>query len=439
MLAALAALSVDACCPVLPGTEIVVIGAGAAGIGAAIKLAELGHSCVVLEAGNRIGGRAYTDTATFGTPFDIGCAWIHAGDRNPFLRFAQAYHYRLREHSLDVNRLYYGPHLQSAAELDRERKAEDAIHERVGEIAKTRDVPVTEAVPGWTKPFEAASTYMGPMDMGVDFGDLSTVDYDDTAELDPNYLVAEGFGTLVKRVGAKIPVKLTTPARAVRYGGKGVQVETDRGTIDAKAVIVTVSTGVLAAGSIRFDPPLPEWKQTAIGEVPMGLLAKIPLLVRGDRFGVAPFQNILCEYPGLQDIYFLSWPWDTNLMVGFVGGEFGWQLSAAGEAAAIDFAKERLGQAFGSSAPKKVVKGLLTNWAMNPLTRGAYAAALPGHYVEREKLGLPLADRVFFAGEALAGEYVQTCGGAFMSGEETAQYAADTLAGRPAKPILWQA
>jgi monoamine oxidase len=278
---------------------------------------------------------------------------------------------------------------------------------------------------------------MGPMDMGVDLNDLATVDYNDSADLDPNYLVYEGFGSVVKRVGANIPVRLRTPVRTIRYGN-GVRVETGAGTIEAKAVILTVSTGVLAAGAVRFDPPLPEWKETAIAEVPMGLLAKIPLLVEGDRFGIAPFQNILVEYPGLQDIYFLSWPFDSNLMVGFVGGLFGWQLSAAGEAAAIDFAKERLGQAFGSNAPKKVVRGLFTDWAMNPLTRGAYASALPGHSTERETLGLPLDGRVFFAGEALAGPLIQTCGGAFLSGRETAQYAADTLARRKTKPMLWQ-
>ena len=438
MLAGMAALSVAAC-SAPRNADVVVVGAGAAGIGAALRLAELGLTCVVLEAAGRIGGRAYTDTATFGVPFDIGCAWIHAADRNPFFRYAKDYHYRLRPHDLDLTRLYYGPHLQGAAELGQEHGAEETIHERVTELASHEDVATSEAVPRWTKPFDAAATYMGPMDMGVDLNDLATVDYNDSADLNPNYLVYEGFGTLVKKVGAAVPVRLRTPVRTIRHGqGRSVRVETHAGTIEAKAVIVTVSTGVLAAGAIRFDPALPEWKEAAIGEVPMGLLAKIPLLIRGDRFGIAPFQNILVETPGLQDIYFLSWPFDTNLMVGFVGGLFGWQLSAAGEDAAIDFAKERLGQAFGSGAPKKVVRGLFTNWAGNPLTRGAYAAALPGHSVAREPLGLPLSGRVFFAGEALAGPLIQTCGGAFLSGRETAQYAADTLAGRKTKAMLWQ-
>jgi len=422
VLAGLAVLAARPSLALAANPDVVVIGAGAAGIGAARKLAQLGLSCIVVEADDRIGGRAYTDTTTFAIPFDIGCAWIHAADRNPFYKFAQDDGYKLRFHDLDLTSLYYGRARADARGLKLEHAAEETIHKNTARIARRRDVPTSLAVPKWTPPFDAAATYLGPMDMGVDLSDLSTADYAQSADLDPNYLIYEGYGTLVAKVGAGIPVKLSTPARTIRYGqGAGVRVETDAGTIEARAVVVTVSTGVLAAGSIRFDPELPDWKQSAIGEVPMGLLAKIPMLIEGDRFGIKPYENVLVEYPGMQDIYFLAWPWDSDLMVGFVGGDFGWQLSAAGEDAAIDFAKQRLAQTFGSEAPKRVSKALFTKWASNPLTRGAYAAALPGHFVERERLGRPLAERVFFAGEALAGPLIQTCGGAYLSGEATAK------------------
>jgi monoamine oxidase len=430
VLAGLAVLAARPSLALPANPDVVIVGAGAAGIAASLRLTALGVPHVVVEADNRIGGRAYTDTTTFGIPFDIGCAWIHAADRNPFYKFAQRDGYKLKYHDLDLTRLYYGRKQADARGLKREHQAEETIHKNTARIARRKDVPVSLAVPNWTAPFEAAATYMGPMDMGVDLNDLSTTDYAQSADLDPNYLVYEGYGALVAKTGAGIPVQLSTPVRAIRYGeGKGVRVEADSGTIEARAVIVTVSTGVLAAGAIRFDPELPDWKQAAIGEVPMGLLAKIPLLIPGERFGVQPYENVLVEYPGLQDIYFLAWPWDSDLMVGFVGGLFGWQLSAAGEDAAIDFAKQRLAQTFGSDAPKKVTKALFTKWAGNPFTRGAYAAALPGDFVAREKLGRPLAERVYFAGEALAGPLIQTAGGAFLSGETTATTVAAVLAG----------
>ena len=134
------------------------------------------------------------------------------------------------------------------------------------------------------------------------------------------------------------------------------------------------------------------------------------------------------EHPGKQDIFFLAWPWDSDLMVGFVGGDFAWELSAAGEKAAIDFATQRLGDIFGSDMSKKVKKGLLTPWASNPFVRGAYAAAMPGDYESRKIIGTPVNNRVYFAGEALAtGGMYGTCTGAYNSGMEVAMKVADTL------------
>jgi monoamine oxidase len=76
---------------------------------------------------------------------------------------------------------------------------------------------------------------------------------------------------------------------------------------------------------------------------------------------------------------------------------------------------------FGASAPRKVDKGLLTAWASNPWTRGAYAAARPGRFAARAELARPFGGKVFFAGEALAEGLIQTCGGAFNSGLKTAR------------------
>jgi monoamine oxidase len=129
----------------------------------------------------------------------------------------------------------------------------------------------------------------------------------------------------------------------------------------------------------------------------------------------------MIERRGQQDIYFLSYPFDCDLMIGFVGGDFGWELSAAGQEAAVDFAKQSLADMFGSGAPAKVDKGLLTGWASNPWTRGAYAAARPGRYAARAVLAQPFAGKVWFAGEALAEGLIQTCGGAFNSGMKTAR------------------
>lgn len=425
-----AALSLAGCCPVWASNiDVVVIGAGAAGIAAAQMLAALGRSFVVVEADNRIGGRAFTDTRTFGMPFDIGCAWIHAAHSNPFYSFALEHGFHVQYHDLSLNEIYYGSKRQTAGFVDDENKAEFMIGEAIDATAKEgKDVAAASVLPTRAPPMDAAVTYVGPMDAAVDLDRESVFDHvaESEAEYDPNYLVREGFGALVARVGKDVRVRLSTPVQAVRYDGQGVSVQTRHGTIAAKAAIVTVSTGVLDRDLIAFTPALPARTRDAIASLPMGLLTKVPLLIPGighEDFGLKPYDNVLEENPaGEDDFYFLAWPWNTDLMVGFVGGRYAWELAKRPDAEVIDLAKQSLVEMFGSGIAAKVSKGLVTPWAKNPLTLGAYSAELPGHHDARAALRQPVADRVFFAGEVVAENGLfATCGGAYLSGQSVAR------------------
>ncbi len=137
--------------------------------------------------------------------------------------------------------------------------------------------------------------------------------------------------------------------------------------------------------------------------------------------GLAPNDDILLEPPGLQDIYFLCFPFNSNRMIGFVGGAFAWQLNAAGKDAAVDFALQSLRRIFGERTADRVLTADMTRWASNPWVRGAYSAALPGKFAARAEIARPFADRLFFAGEATAGPFTQTSGGAVRSGEAAAK------------------
>ena len=223
---------------------------------------------------------------------------------------------------------------------------------------------------------------------------------------------------------------MNTPVTRIRWGGTGVTVDTPTGTLRTKACIITVSTGVLAAGNIVFDPPLPSWKLDAINDVPMGLLAKIALKFQGTRFDLtdnAWLTYLVEETMPAEACFFLCWPFGEDLMIGFVGGSFGYELSRAGASTAIDFGLEELRKLFGSEVDKHFVKGHFTDWATNPLTLGGYAAAKPGRTAARKQIATPLAERLFFAGEAVAGPYVATCGGAYMSGRDTAMSVAHLI------------
>lgn len=106
--------------------DVVIIGAGAAGLAAAKTLGKAGTSFHVIEARDRIGGRAWTTSTDFGVPFDIGCAWLHAADRNPFFPEAQAAGWTLHHHDAGLDHLWFGSKQASAEDMARLAEADEA-------------------------------------------------------------------------------------------------------------------------------------------------------------------------------------------------------------------------------------------------------------------------------------------------------------------------
>ncbi len=399
--------------------DVVIVGAGSAGLAAAKQLRAAGRSVKVLEALDRIGGRAWTTSEHFGVPFDIGCAWLHAADRNPYFPEAEAAGWTLFHHDMGVDHLYFGSRRAEASDIEA-MKASDAelqtlieahagVEDRMSFLLK--DSPA----------LRAAMTFSGPMDFGKDDDEISIQDFKAAAELDPNYFTKEGFGALVARFGADVEVELSTPVRNIRWGGPGVTVGTDRGSIRARAAIVTSSPAVLAFEEVEFLPHLPEGHMEALFDLPMGMLTKIPVEISGGRFGLKPFDDLLIEGHARHDIFFLCFPFDIDLMVGFVGGDFAWEMEAAGERAGVDYVTHQLCNIFGNDVRKFVGRSTMTNWSGERFVRGAYAAARPGKSAARRMLMEPVGGRIWFAGEHLAGPLIQTCGGARLSGEAVAR------------------
>lgn len=399
--------------------DVVIVGAGSAGLAAAKFLRAQGRTVKVLEAMTRIGGRAFTSSEHFGIPIDIGCAWLHAADRNPYFPEAQAAGWTLYHHQMEVDHLWIRGRKASEAE-EAAMRAADAGLAKALENWNGKDDRVSTLIKDGLV-HRAAATFSGPMDFGKDFDEISVEDFRAAADLDPNYFTREGFGALVARFGADVPVELGTPVHRIRWGEAGVQVETPRGVIRAETVIVTASPAVLAFEEIHFEPELPVAHMEAFFDLPMGMLTKIPVEIRNTRLGLEPFDDLLIERPAQHDIYFLAFPFDSDLMVGFVGGDFAWEMSAAGEAAAVDFVIDRLVSIFGSDLRGHVGRSHMTNWGAERYVRGAYAAARPGKAKAREILMQPVGERIFFAGEHLAGPLIQTCGGARLSGEAAAR------------------
>ncbi len=397
--------------------DVVVIGAGAAGIAAARRVIAGGKTVVVIEASDRIGGRAYTESDSFGLPFDHGCSWLQGPRGVPHVDLAKNMGFGLVDHSNANDVFYVGDRPATRKEQSDYNRAFEQIEARVYGIG---DVAASSRLPADLAYSAVAQSWMGPMDFGVDFADLSTGDMNSYGSYAYNYLVREGLGTLVAAHGQGLPVRTGIAATAIDWNGQGVRVETTEGTIEASACIVTVSTGVLASGAIKFTPALPVEKAEAIADVPMGLLTKIALQFDGERFGLTENDFLTYAVPNevpAEACYFLTWPTGFDIAVGYVGGQFGWDLSRGDEADAVDFALGEFANAIGSRARTHFVKGVMTDWATNPLTLGAYAAARPGRFEARKTLAAPLGDRVFFAGEAVAGRYKALLSGAHLSGD----------------------
>ncbi len=408
--------------------DVAIVGAGAAGLAAARSLIDRGLSVVVIEARGRIGGRAWTESDSFGIPFDHGCSWLHAASRNPFKPMADDWDYTTLYHDDAEEVSYVGNRRATGAEESAYGQAWQSLESAISSAgSRGEDVSAASVSPRDLPWIMTSEAWLGPMSMGQDLDNFSCTDWWGMVDTEPNYMIREGFGTLVSHFGRGIPVNLATPVERIRWGGKGVDLETPAGTVRARACIITASTGVLGAGTIAFDPPLPAWKQEAIAHVPMGLLAKIPLQFKGARFDLP--DNAWLDYytESREACFFLCRPFGFDVMIGWVGGSFGWELSGAGEAAAVDFARGELRKMLGSNIDKKFTKGTLTGWASDPWSLGSYAAAIPGYTPARAKLAQRLDDKLFFAGEACAGAFAATCGGAFLSGQSTARGVAAIL------------
>jgi monoamine oxidase len=208
----------------------------------------------------------------------------------------------------------------------------------------------------------------------------------------------------------------------IRWDGQGVVVESPAGRLTARAVIVTVPVGVLAAGAIRFTPELPALTQEGLGGLAMGALTKIGLRFDGSRFGLPVNSNLWDEIPGAGGINFECWAFDRNLIVALFGGDFARSVLAQGERAAVETMLDRLTAMLGPQV-RGAFKGASVNgWATDPFSMGCYSHALPGQAGARARLAQPVGERIWFAGEATAagdGDFgaAMTAGGAFLAGE----------------------
>ncbi len=406
--------------------DVAIVGAGAAGLGAARTLTALGKTFVLLEASHRIGGRGYTEEILPGVPFDLGCHWMHSASLNPFVGFADKFGLIYTKDGFER-----GVHCDGAWITDEDFADLEEFHERqqarMQEIAASDDdcsiFEATEREHRWTPLFD----YFCSLDASLDVDQISATDslaYNDT---DENWPLKDGYGTLLSRVGAEVPVSLNSAVRSIDWSGNRVILETAKGTVTAGRVLLTVSNGILAAGDIRFTPDLPDWKHEAVAGLPLGNYNRIGLAFDRDVFGPDASSGFTTDVLDDVPMAFSIRPFGYDYVVGITSGRFADWLERAGQQASIDYVEKKLQAVYGTDITKHVTASIVTAWGGDPWVRGAYSVALPGQAHQRRRLAEPLEDRIHFAGEATSSEFYATAHGAYLSGVSAAEAIAASM------------
>ncbi len=422
------------------GEQILIIGAGIAGLGAALRLRELGYGVIVLEARDRIGGRILTDRS-LGVPVDLGAAWIRGTEGNPITDLATRYKAAIVPNDRSNNILYDASGMRvsdaDAGALDDTftdlfNAARDAA-DATGDDASVDDGlnrALTGTLLGLNQQqgidWERAEIEIAT---GAPLAALSLRAYGADAVFDGgDALFPDGYDAVVRELAKGTDVRTGQIVSRIEYGQGGVRVFTNRGEFTADRAIITVPLGVLKAGRISFAPALPEAKTQAIQRLGMGLLDKIVLRFNRVFWDAdADYLNYIAPTRG-------DWPEFVNLapavhmpvLVALRGANTARDAESRSDADLVTDAMRVLRMMYGNDVPDPT-GALVTRWAADPFALGAYSYVPVGvSNMEYDALGASVAGRLFFAGEATVRDYPATVHGAWLSGLRVAEAIGDT-------------
>lgn len=404
--------------------DIAIIGAGAAGIGAARRLAGRGLSVVMLEAHSRPGGRAWTHSAG-DMRLDLGCGWLHSADRNPWTRIAEEAGFTIDRKTPVWRTQYHDLGFPAADQQD----ADAAFGQWFEQLAAAppasdKASDVVERDGRWTPYLQAMSGFIS----GDTLERVSARDFMayDKATTGRNWRLPAGYGALIaESLPSDIELHLATPVDSIELEGHPVELHTTMGTVRARAVILTASTNVLTGGMIALPSALDPWRDAA-ARLPLGYDEKLFLEITG----VSPFEpetHVLGDpYDAATGSYYIR-PFGWPVIECYFGGEGARAVATDGQDAAFARAVDQLVNLFGSSVRSCLRPLVASNWTNTATIGGAYSHALPGQADARVKLAAPYDGRLFFAGEATHVTDYSTAHGAFASGKRAADEALASL------------
>lgn len=420
--------------------DVLVIGAGIAGLAAAGVVTAAGLSCSVVEARDRIGGRIWTADTWPDLPVDLGASWIHGTKDNPI--YDEANRFGLRTAVFDVGSADGGGSAEYYSANGSRRDA-DEVEAQVAEVTgqledaaaagratgRTSMRAAIDALPPPARNLAAEAAVAAALsDYAGDYGAtpetlaLSALDEDDSFR-GAQRVFPDGYGQLTQRLAGGLPIQLGTPVTAISLRDPDhIAVDTVTGRWRAAKVIITVPLGVLKSGAIRFDPPLPPAHARAIDRLGFGRFEKLVL-----RFDTA-FWDDVDQIQILDSRPFTGW-YNLNRVTGrpalmainggaaaaAVGGmDLDRQTAAAAELLAAIYP--------GRFRPPLAAQA--SRWWEDEFSRGSYSfTAVGSGEDDRIALAEPVDDRLWLAGEAQHPTMHSTVHGAWLSGRAAAEQA----------------
>jgi monoamine oxidase len=404
---------------------VIVIGAGAAGLAAARRLRAAGRAVTVLEARDRVGGRVWTARDLAPVPVELGADYVHGehvvtwrwlrefgleatagpGDE-AWWAFAggrrldpPAFDALMPTHPFDDLREAAWACGAPGATLETALRAW-ARESRSGQVEAAWGLWNSAACVGWAADLDR---------LGVD--GLLEATYDGDGDTD--FRVGAGYATLFERAAAELDVRLGTPVTAVEWSARGATVHSAAGALDARHVIVTLPIGVLQAGAVTFDPPLPDPKREAIERLGAGHVDKVVLLF-DTPFWPEGMKGVFTDLDGQ------SWKvvGAGRALRALMGGRAAQRFEAAPDPVAR--AVRELEAVFEVELGGRLLAGRFAGWGADPWSRTGYSYVPPGGRGLRAALAAPLGSVLFFAGEATHVVRPATVHGAIESGERAA-------------------
>ncbi len=432
---------------------VLVVGAGVAGLAAARALHDAGLDVVVLEARERIGGRAHTPDVG-GVPVDAGAMFVHGVVDNPLAALCDALGIDYESTGFGMGPIHdaasggpvEGGFLQLVlATRNFESRLED-LAAALPADASMRDA-IEAFLDGADELTEDKRRYAsfaltqllielyesGPADL---MSLRAYVESPYTEFAGGNHVLPGGYVRVVDALAQGLDIRLNEPVSRISYDAAGVTVSTPSGEVRGSHAIVTVPLGVLKAGVIAFDPPLPASKRAAIERLDMGNLEKVVLRFdepfwreRGASSTFLYIAETPGEFPGFTDWTDAA---GAPTLVCLYGGRSARNVLDKGEDEEIAArAMQVLREIFGADVPDPIATHV-TRWRDDPWTRGSYSYLPVGSSPDdMRELGEPVDERLLFAGEATEPQLYATVHGALVSGLREARRIAGDAAALP--------